>query len=313
MLQFTTHRDFARWRATARQLLVADVPPEQVLWADDVNDGAGASLLGTNTGVPAPSTSGTAVQPAVPRAFVDLAALVACHRDPDRWNLLYRCLWRLARGDPNLLDRLTDDDVVRLHAMERAVRRDRHKMTAFVRFRLVGQPAAPAGTADPGAEHDTESSAEHRPERYVAWHRPDHYIVRLTAPFFARRFACLNWTILTPDDSAAWDGERLTFGPGVPESAAPRGDDLEALWGTYYANIFNPARIKIRAMKRELPVRHWPTLPETQLIPDLLNDAPRRVEEMIRKAKQAAKPTAGRSRPGQTDGGKAEAEAEAEA
>ena len=46
----------------------------------------------------------------------------------------------------------------------------------------------------------------------------------------------------------------------------------------------------IGAMKKELPVRHWPTLPETQLIPDLLADAPRRVQEMMRKAKENARP-----------------------
>ncbi|MDB5294724.1 MAG: hypothetical protein JWO31_707, partial [Phycisphaerales bacterium] len=239
---------------------------------------------GSPADAPPPARDGQVVPPPVSRAFVDLAGTVACHRDADRWNLLYRALWRLTHGERNLLERPTDDDTHRLTEMERAVRRDRHKMTAFVRFRLVGAAAGAEGGGDTG-------------EHYVAWHRPDHYIVRLTAPFFARRFATLNWVILTPDDSAAWDGAELTFGPGLPESAAPAGDDLETLWQTYYANIFNPARIKLKAMKKELPVRHWPTLPETRLIPDLLHDAPRRVEEMIRKARQAARPGGDRPLP----------------
>jgi len=223
-----------------------------------------------------PTEAGRDLQLRVPSAFVELAKVVACHRDPDRWNLLYRSLWRLTHGTPELLERLTDDDVYRLHAMEKDVRRDRHKMTAFVRFRrlLAGDDV----------------------EQYVAWHRPDHYIVRLTAPFFRGRFAAMHWTILTPDDSVTWDTEALHFGPGVPESQAPRGDELESLWRTYYANIFNPARIKIGAMKKELPVRHWPTLPETQLIPDLLAEAPRRVQEMMRKAKENARPGTGPKR-----------------
>jgi uracil-DNA glycosylase family protein len=33
-----------------------------------------------------------------------------------------------------------------------------------------------------------------------------------------------------------------------------------------------------------MPVRHWATLPETQVIDDLLRDAPRRVEEMMKNA-----------------------------
>ncbi len=36
-------------------------------------------------------------------------------------------------------------------------------------------------------------------------------------------------------------------------------------------------------MKREMPVRHWPTLPETALINDLLEQAPARVAAMIER------------------------------
>jgi len=146
--------------------------------------------------------------------------------------------------------------------MEKAVRRDAHKMKAFVRFRRV--------------EVDGR-------EQFIAWHRPDHRIVRLVAPFFARRFPSMHWSILTPDESVVWDEKELIFGPGVPASAAPQGDVLEELWRTYYASIFNPARVKVKAMKREMPVRHWPTLPETELIPDLLAKSRGRAAEMIQR------------------------------
>jgi DNA polymerase len=51
--------------------------------------------------------------------------------------------------------------------------------------------------------------------------------------------------------------------------------------------MFNPARVNPRAMKRELPVRHWATLPEATLIPSLLADAPVRVGQMIANPSQA--------------------------
>jgi probable DNA metabolism protein len=280
MFHLTTHRDLARWRSLARDLLGADVPPDTVLWSDDPDEG---TLLLGSTEAP-PARSGVVDRFSVPKSFLEIAGTVSCHRDPDRWNLLYRTLWRLLHGERALLDRLTDDDTHRLNAMAQAVRRDRHKMTAFVRFRAVPPRADTIGP------DNADQNAGPAAEQFVAWHRPDHYIVRLTAPFFARRFAALTWAILTPDDSVAWDGRELTFGPGVPASEAPTGDDLEALWRTYYANIFNPARVKVRAMKKEMPVRHWATLPETQLIPDLFHDAPKRVAEMVRKARQAAKP-----------------------
>jgi DNA polymerase len=134
-------------------------------------------------------------------------------------------------------------------------------MKAFVRFRKVV---------------DAENQ-----EHFIAWHRSEHRVLRQTAPFFVRRFAVMKWSILTPFESAHWDGESLRFGDGSPRSTAPEGDELEDLWRTYYANIFNPARIKLKAMRKEMPRRYWATMPETELIPDLLHEAPQRVEKMV--------------------------------
>ncbi len=203
----------------------------------------------------------------VPPQFLELARRVACHLDADRFDLLYRALWRLTHGESHLLEIATDDDVYRLTAMEKQVRRAAHKTKAFVRFRKV--------TTETQATDD---------EHYVAWHRPEHRVLPLVAHFFSRRFPAMRWTILTPDESVSWDLAQLTFGPGVPESEAPDGDALEELWRAYYGAIFNPARIKLKTMKREMPVRHWRTLPETSIVPELLADAPRRVAEMIAHA-----------------------------
>ena len=85
----------------------------------------------------------------------------------------------------------------------------------------------------------------------------------------------------TPHESAHWDQKQLTYGPGIPASQAPPPDEQEELWKTYYASVFNPARIKLDTMKREMPVRHWRTLPEADLIEDLVRDAPARVKVMI--------------------------------
>jgi DNA polymerase len=153
--------------------------------------------------------------------------------------------------------------------MVHAVRRDMHKMKAFVRFRRV-----------PDSD----------PECFVAWHKPDHYIVEAMAPWFVRRFGSMRWSILTPDKSAHWDLEELRFGPGVPRSQAPENDQLEDLWRDYYASIFNPARVKVKAMKNEMPVRHWATLPEAQIIPTLLASADARVIEMAKNQKSSAAP-----------------------
>ena len=212
----------------------------------------------------------------VPKAFLDVAPKVAAHRSPQRWELLYRVLYRIRFENRELMQIVVDDDIHLLSKFEKQVRRDVHKMKAFVRFREVQD-----ATMRDGESH------------FVAWHRPDHYIVPLAGPFFARRFAGMRWSILTPDASAHWDGQTLRYGDGADVGEAPRGDELETLWRTYYASIFNPARVKIDAMKAELPVRHWPTLPESELIPELIRNADSRVQDMIRKTEGIADTAAG--------------------
>jgi probable DNA metabolism protein len=208
----------------------------------------------------------------VPRVFLRLAATVACHRDGRRWEDLYRALWRLTHGEPSLLDVATDPDVHRLFTMERAVRRAAHKMKAFVRFRTV----APVGPDEP--------------VRYVAWFEPALHVVVRVAPFFVRRFHSMHWSILTPDRCAHWDRSSLAFTAGLPRSAAPRDDALEELWRTYYANVFNPARLNLDAMRAEMPQRYWRNLPEARLVTDLTREAPRRVAAMLVQSQSPAEP-----------------------
>ena len=215
--------DFDGWRAAARSLALAQVPPEEVLWK--VGDVA-QDLFGEDAALPA----GEPVF-SVPRPFVDLARSAICHREPERFSLLYSLLLRI-RADPQVLDDRADRLVQRVERMAGEVRRDMHKMHAFVRFREVKEGD---GT------------------RFVAWFEPDHHIVRSTAGFFVRRFTNMRWSILTPDVSIHWDGEQLTEGPGATRAAAPSGDPVEETWKTYYASMFNPARVMVAAMTKEMP------------------------------------------------------------
>ena len=208
----------------------------------------------------------------VPRDFLRLASAIACHRDASRWDDLYRVLWRLTHGEPKLLDVATDPDVHRLATMERAVRRASHKMKAFVRFRAVSPDHAGDDT------------------RYVAWFEPAQSVVERVSPFFARRFNSMRWSILTPDRCVHWDRATLRFTDGLPRSAAPSDDALEELWRTYYAHIFNPARLNLDAMRAEMPQRYWIDLPEARLVRELTREAPRRVAAMLAQTQAPAEP-----------------------
>jgi uracil-DNA glycosylase len=111
--------------------------------------------------------------------------------------------------------------------MAKGVSRASHKMKAFVRFRRV----------DRGGEDET----------YAAWFEPAHRVTEATAPFFARRFTNMDWSILTPDACVA-------LGRAATGLHARRRSRRRALartrwrsyWRTYYASIFNPARLNRR-------------------------------------------------------------------
>ena len=247
---------YSGWRTIARVLVLQGHAPDRIEW---VGEGTQQSLLGTTAADPSPPASLSSFS--VPADFLRLAECVSCFRDASRWSLLYRVLWRLAHGEKALLKIVVDRDVSRLQRMASAIRRDEHKMKAFVRFRRIGE--------------DDESTA-----RYIAWFTPAHLILERVAPFFANRFASMQWSILTPDGSIHWNREEIAFGPPLDRTHAPASDELETLWRTYYASVFNPARLKLRAMRSEMPKKYWAGLPEAALIPGLVAGAPKRVREM---------------------------------
>ncbi len=238
--------DLDGFRRSARSLVCEGHPPEAVVFAtDDAQSDLFASSYEPR------NAASRAVR--APRRFIELMRKVACHRNPRRYAILYRILWRLQR-EAGLMDNKADDDVYQARMMAKAVSRDMHKMKAFVRFRKV--------CADGG-------------DRYIAWFEPEHHIVEATAPFFAKRFTGMCWSIVTPSRSVHWNGKRLAFAPGQARDSCPDGDALEALWRTYYASIFNPARLKVDAMRAEMPKKYWRNLPEASLIPDLVRDGHR--------------------------------------
>lgn len=244
--------DFDGWRDAARAFASNNIAPEDVTW----------TVTGRDAGLFTPSER-PAIDPMqtfnVPASFVHQAKMAILNRDPERFALLYRLLWRL-RKNPRLMHVSTDPDVARVQSLAREVRRDEHKMHAFVRFREFGR--------------DDDF-------RFVAWFEPAHHIVELAAPFFERRFADMAWSILTPDLCAHWNGYKTVFTPGAVKSDAPSSDPLEDIWRTYYANIFNPARLKIKAMQAEMPKKYWRNLPEASLINPLIAKAERTKQAMI--------------------------------
>lgn len=242
--------DVAGWRKAAREAIALNARPDDVVWT--VN-GAQNDILAATSASAAPLAF------KVSRRFVDLAAEVLLHRDPERFALMYRLLWRI-REQPELLNDVVDPDVWRATRMAKVVHRDIHKMHAFVRFKEV---------------QDNDATL------WLAWFEPDHHILEAATPHFVDRFTSMQWSILTPERSATWNKTDLIFGPGGTRSAVPQTDRLDEHWRTYYRSIFNPARLKIGAMTKEMPKKYWRNLPEATEIPDLIRIADGRMQNMV--------------------------------
>jgi DNA polymerase len=239
------------FRRAVRQLVAEEVPPQDVAWTTEDRP----ALFGEESVAEAPPL-------ALPRAVADLVGLVVCHRDNERYALLYALIWRVLHGERDLLTLASDPLVHRLAMMAKAIRRDVHKMHAFVRFRSVA------------AEHG---------EHFVAWFEPDHIILERAAPFFVDRFRSMRWSILTPVGSLHWDGAALAVGPRADRRDAAGEDIIEESWRGYYESAFNPARVNPTMMRAEMPTRYWRNLPEASLIPGLVRSAASRVEAMTER------------------------------
>ncbi|WP_413569012.1 UdgX family uracil-DNA binding protein [Bdellovibrio sp. HCB117] len=240
---------FESWRLKARDLLIKGVPPNQTYWDESPSL---FSFEETALFAPVP-------HPKVPKEFMELAEAVACARDPERWALLYRLLFRLNHENQNLLNIVVDEDVHKAKLLAKSVRHDIHKMHAFVRFKKADIDGV---------------------ETYVAWHKPEHLILPLASPFFVRRFGDKPWSIFTPDGSAHWNLQSLSFSEGMPQNEFDHEDPFDEVWKTYYRSIFNPARLKIKMMKAEMSPKYWSSLPETEIIHELIRNTPKRLQDM---------------------------------
>jgi len=199
--------DWHGWRTATRALVLSKVPPEDVHWAvRSQEQDAGNELPAGANGFH------------VPRTLVTLASLALQARDPQRFALLYRLVWR-ANGGEKVLQLTDDADLLRLHQLAYAVRAEAHRMRTMLRFLDV--------------QEDSD-------RRFVGWYAPAHYVLAANAQLTARRFPNLIFSILTPEGGAHWNGAELRFGEGADAFA----DDAELArwWQAHHVRLWRDAR-----------------------------------------------------------------------
>jgi DNA polymerase len=188
--------DIAGFHYEATRLLAQQIAPETVEWS--------ATPAACNDAQPLVETANASIRnraarAIVPQSFVRMSELVVLHRDPLRFNLLYRSLWRLVY-EPELKHDFSDADLARLRQMAQSVRRDVQKMKVRMQF----HPAVLKGNAVD-----------------VCWYEPAHFIAELVAGWLAKREERDSWVLLTPDRILRWDGQRLLAAQALPPAQQP--------------------------------------------------------------------------------------------
>lgn len=269
MMTLTVNGGYLAWREQALRALAEGWSPEELCWAEaspasgrqGKQIGLEYEALHTPLSPPVSLQEPQAQQPVSSvsvRISKGLAALLqdaALCRAPARWALLYRVLWRWHQGDRSV-ESVADEDGARLYEMAKAVRKEKHDMMAYVRFRHCGKGMQP---------------------EYWAWFEPEHDVLEWIADYFSKRMGGTSWCIATPQGLALWDGRNLQL-QDAPDNiealrAGPADDQVEALWLRYYQSIFNPARLNETALQQSMPVRFWKGLPEASLIPAMISEA----------------------------------------
>src|SRR5690349_20228932 len=122
--------DVSGFHSEATRLLAQQVPPETVQWSAAPAHTVEEQALDVGHA----AIRNRAARAIIPQSFIRMSELVVLHHDPQRFDLLYRALWRLVY-EPDLKNDLADADLARLRQMAQAVRRDIQKMKARVEFR----------------------------------------------------------------------------------------------------------------------------------------------------------------------------------
>jgi len=191
-IALASETDWRGWRAATRALVLSGAAPETVRW----------QVGGEGDALPQAPEGAFALS----RALVALCAQAIQARDADRFALLYRLVWRAHAGE-RLLDLAADPDVAAARALALAVRAEAHRMRTHLRFLPVEVLPVEVPVPKPGGIW------------HLGWYAPAHFVLEANARLLARRFAKLRWSIQTPELGAHWDGDRLSFSPGLPPPA----------------------------------------------------------------------------------------------
>jgi len=161
----------------------------------------------------------------------------------ERETIIYEYLklgWKIGK---DILFKLSDDRVINVNRINQRVGHEAHRMTGFVRFRLI--------------ENNT----------YYAPVEPDNNIIELIAPHFAERFSGQNWIIhdIKRNHAVVYNcREWVIVHDALDHIPDPdsRDMDYQKLWKGFFNSISVQNRTNPKLQRGLMPRRYWKNLTE---------------------------------------------------
>ena len=195
------HGDVSGFRTSALHLLGHQVHPAAVAWSGTAPL---AGLAGEGRG---PGSVTRVAASVVPRSFLRITDLALLHSDPQRFDLLYRLLWRIVH-EPRLKDDKGDYDMQRVQRMASAVRRELQGLKSSVAFVPV---AYEGGTLSCG------------------WADPQFYVAEAFALWVARSQPGADFLVATPQRCILSHGRVIHHLPAIPVAPGNADEWLRVL------------------------------------------------------------------------------------
>ncbi|HVS61872.1 MAG TPA: DUF4130 domain-containing protein [Thermoanaerobaculia bacterium] len=231
MRNITFDPSWRSWRRSALEALRDGVPPSDVVWVPDEPDvqttlplvGGDPSRAPASTArgrLSARVDSGRISGDRISRDFERHGEVVVHHRREDRFDLLYRLLWRMNHDEPDLLANMLDPEVFRFRRMAAAVRDDLKQARSHLRLNDPGCPR-------PGRQRP---AVDRLLPDLVGWCEPRHRTLPLLAEELAQRYPRRSFALLSPLASAFWDGSALDHGAGGSREVVASAEELARRW-----------------------------------------------------------------------------------
>ncbi|WP_103072354.1 TIGR03915 family putative DNA repair protein [Aquimarina sediminis] len=170
-------------------------------------------------------------------------------------NTLLSYMKNVFAKEHNIAIDYSNKDILKISQVAKMVRREKHRMEAFVRFQLT-------------SDHI-----------YTATVEPDFNVLPLLIPHFKDRYADQQWIIydLKRDYGIYYDLKVVKTiiiedfhknkSKIAPEFLAHGEKEFQKLWVTYYDNVNIKSRKNNKLHKQHLPQRYWKYLTEKNNIP----------------------------------------------